>query len=341
MKISRNTVSFFLCLFLFGTMLFYPSSVSEYARQGMYVSVFQVIPSIFPFAVLSSLAVNATAAAPSSLRKILPVSVGFLCGFPLGAKTAIELYECGDIDENELKYLLPLSNNTGPAFVIGVLGGATFASYAVGVLVYVCQILSALTVGLMFCITRHKKKSVNKKFRSSSATPFFKAFPQAVTSSASSMLTVCGFITFFRVLLGILSDWLAKAGVPKKFELILAIFFEMSCAVSQSATLAAPYPRIALALAAFAVSWAGISVHFQVSVFLKNGYCGYGYYVLFKLLQGCVAAVLAFFLSPIVLPLSQATAAVSLPVNFVNMQLGCIIFLYGCAAVILQKCGNT
>ena len=46
------------------------------------------------------------------------VLTGFLCGYPMGAKTASDLLDAQKISRSEASYLLSFCNNTSPAFIL-------------------------------------------------------------------------------------------------------------------------------------------------------------------------------------------------------------------------------
>lgn len=46
------------------------------------------------------------------------VLTGFLCGYPMGAKTTSDLLNVNKISRSEASYLLSFCNNTSPAFIL-------------------------------------------------------------------------------------------------------------------------------------------------------------------------------------------------------------------------------
>lgn len=70
------------------------------------------------------------------LNGIYAIIIGFLCGFPMGAKTIAELYSCGKLTKKEASFLLAFCNNIGPAyfisFVLPTLGLQRKAPYLFG-----------------------------------------------------------------------------------------------------------------------------------------------------------------------------------------------------------------
>ena len=117
-------------------LMLYPQPAMEAARSGLRLCYNVIIPSLFPFFVLSSLVVELGLA--GYLGRLLEglmrplfrvggacasaVALGFIGGYPVGAKTAIGLYESGQCTRTEAQRLLAFCNNSGPAFILGVVG---------------------------------------------------------------------------------------------------------------------------------------------------------------------------------------------------------------------------
>ena len=114
----------------------FPQESIQAAGEGLTLSANVIIPSLFPFFVLSTLMVRLGLAQHFGrilepvMRPLFNVSgacssafvLGFVGGYPVGAKTAIALYESGSITKSEAERLLAFSNNSGPAFILGVVG---------------------------------------------------------------------------------------------------------------------------------------------------------------------------------------------------------------------------
>lgn len=132
MKYSFASVLF---VFLFLCMLFAPGTVFDGAKSGLLLWFQTVLPTLFPFLAVSSLLLatgsiryisDAIGGLFSRLFCVSPngsfcVIAGFLCGYPVGAKTAADLV-CEDyISREEGKYLLSFCNNTSPSFIMNFL----------------------------------------------------------------------------------------------------------------------------------------------------------------------------------------------------------------------------
>lgn len=128
-----------------------------------------IIPSLFPFFILSTLTVSLGFS--SLLGRLLEpmmqplfhqngtgasaLVLGFIGGYPVGAKTVCSLYQERLCTREQAQCLLAFCNNSGPAFIIGGAGIAIFQSARAGFVLMAIQILSALLVGMLF---RPKKK---------------------------------------------------------------------------------------------------------------------------------------------------------------------------------------
>lgn len=50
-----------------------------------------------------------------------PLVLGFISGYPIGAKTVCQIYSSGLCTKKEAEILLAYTNNSGPLFIIGTV----------------------------------------------------------------------------------------------------------------------------------------------------------------------------------------------------------------------------
>ena len=113
-----------------------PSESFEASKEALNLCINVIIPTLFPFFVFSSLAISLGLADilgkifGGIMKPIFNVNgscstafiLGLISGFPVGAKTAISLYQNGQCSKTEAERILSFSNNAGPAFVLGTVG---------------------------------------------------------------------------------------------------------------------------------------------------------------------------------------------------------------------------
>ena len=320
-------------------LLFYPVQAVAAGREGLSLCFNVIVPSLFPFFVLSSLAVELGLV--SYLGKLLaPVmrplfrvpgegaaalALGFVGGYPVGARTTLSLYEKGLCTRTEAERMLSFCNNSGPAFILGVVGVGVFSSAKAGLMLYLAHAAASVCVGLLFRFYRGGEASS----RRCGATPRFEAprfsaaFTGAIRDSFTSILNICAVVVFFTVVIrllsltgilpalaGVLGRLLAPLGFRGEWgERLLTGVLELSSGVWSLAAGGALTGR--LSLAAFMLGWAGLSVHCQVLSFLGGSGLSVKPYFLGKFLHGVLSALFTAGLSrfiPLEVPVSSALA---------------------------------
>ena len=133
-SISR-LLSILTLIFAFGISLFFSDEIAHSVKSGLSLAVNVVIPSVFPFIILSDALYSMLSFGPSSVigrafewlfgisrNAVYAFLLGAVCGFPLGVKCTSDLYREGLISREEAEGLMGFCNNTGPAFLISGVG---------------------------------------------------------------------------------------------------------------------------------------------------------------------------------------------------------------------------
>ena len=302
-----------------GALVAWPRQAMAAMRDGLSLCGNVIIPSLFPFFVLSSLVVELGMSRYLG-RLLEPVMVplfrvngacasalalGIIGGYPVGARTAIHLYQNGQCSRTEAERLLAFCNNCGPAFILGVVGAGVFGSGRAGLVLYLGHLTASLLVGLFFRFYRsgegpRQAGTGHVQFQTASVTA---AFTGSVLNALQSTLNICAFILFFTVVIRmlslsgvmaalarLLSALLAPLGLSQTWaERLLTGLLEVSSGVS-SLTDGSLTGR--MSMAAFMLGWAGVSVHCQVMAFLGDSGLSLRTYLVGKTLHGLFSALL-------------------------------------------------
>ncbi len=300
-------------------LLHWPHECIAAVHEGLILCGNVLIPSLFPFFVLSNLVVSLGMASylgiclEPLMRPVFHVNgrcscalvLGLIGGYPVGARTAVTLYQNGQCSQTECERLLAFCNNSGPAFIFGVAGAGIFGNRTIGLILFLTHIAASLLVGLLFRFYHHTQSLPSfKQTRHTPSPPFTTAFTRSITDSLTSILNICAFVLFFMVflrclslsgLLFTLSELMARLCTPlgltpQWFELLLIGMIELSSGITSLSVPGSLSLRVSLA--AFMLGWAGLSVHCQVLSFLGECNLSAKTYLIGKLLHGTSAALM-------------------------------------------------
>lgn len=326
------------CLCLGGLLVWFladAGAVRDSVAKALSLCARSVVPSLFPFLVASSalLALGfGELAAPWLAGLMEPLFrvpgagsaalvLGLVGGYPIGAKTAADLYRENLVSREEAERLLAFCNNSGPAFIFGVVGAGIFGSGALGLLLYLVHMAASLLVGLLFRFYRpgegpRSGRLQGVQFQTAS---FPTAFTHSVTGALASTLNICAFVLFFTVIIRMLSLTGVLTGLARLLSLLFGpLGFDQSWArrlltgvlevSSGVSSLTGGSLSGRLSMAAFMLGWAGLSVHCQVLAFLGDSGLSMRTYLVGKLLHGGLSAALLGLLVPL-LPLEAPVSA--------------------------------
>jgi sporulation integral membrane protein YlbJ len=307
-------------LLAFAALLVGSEEAVEHAREGLSLCGRIIIPSLFPFLMLSTLLSQlglprylGRLSAP--LMKLLfgvggngtaAFVLGITGGYPIGASVVTEMYRTGQVTRDEAQRLLAFCNNSGPAFIIGAAGVGIFSSPVIGLLLYAVHICAAVAVGVLMSSGSHESGrrpgEVQAHFQ---ASRFATAFSASVKSAASTVISICSFVVLFSVLTGVLDAlglFSAAAGsiaVYGGLELgwvrsLLAGLLEITSGIGAMDGM--PATPSNLALAAFILGWGGLSVQCQALAIIEGTGLKSTRHFAGRLLHGIISALLALFL---------------------------------------------
>lgn len=288
-----------ICLLLTALMLLFGKELESAVFSGMSLAALRIIPTIFPFMILSdfwiSVAEIKNDSAPSSLFEkvfkingsaIIPFLTGIICGFPLGVKTAVDLHKQGAISKDELERLAPIINLPSLAFVISGVGAGLYGNILIGILLYISVLLSSIIIG--FLLSFKKQKSKNSPVISRQSFDLVRSVKDAGFSS----LAIASYIIFFSGVIGLASALMQNRCIVT----LLSAFFEVGNSTSMVVKSGLFSPAFSFSLTAFALGFSGLSVHLQSFSFMPSD-ISKKRYLFVKLLVGILSAVLILPLS--------------------------------------------
>ena len=295
---TLSVLFFILSIFSVFSVIAFSDDVSEHTKAALQLCYNVIIPTIFPFMLLSDLLVKYIRVEKIRLIDQLFTAVfkiggagataficGIFCGFPIGFKIARDLYIDGVITRDECESLICFSNNASPAFVICGVGLGLRESLFQGIALYVIMLISSIISGIVFA----PKNNTNSGHMNavSSSPPY--SLSDSMQSAVKGTLNACGFIVLFSIVIGIF-DRIFKNEILTAF---FSLFMEIGNAARTVNETASLGHEISFVLTAFAISFSGFSVHFQSKSFLSGTDISMKRYYASKLFSGIVSAILA------------------------------------------------
>ena len=316
----KNKLAVFAALCGLFVLITASAQAVQACRAGLRLCAELILPSLFPFFVLSALL--AKLGLPAQLgERLAPLGgrlfrvsgagctallMGLLGGYPLGAAYIAELCENGCVDEEEAGRLLAFCNNSGPAFFLGALGTGVFGSPRLGLLLYAVHVCAARLTGLL--LRGRGPFAAEASPDAAPPLPFSKALPEAVRQAVSASLNVCGFVVCFAVFTGLLNAngffsllagrLAALSGQPLPWcRALLTGFFELGGGIGALRGL--PPTPADLALAAGLMGWGGLSVQFQTLALIADTEIKSAPHTAGRLLSAVLSYALAYALASI------------------------------------------
>jgi sporulation integral membrane protein YlbJ len=269
------TASFVLCSALLILLLYDVRASSQQLYRGLVLCGKSLIPSLFPYMVISEMLVRSGAVsffAPALSRfsrRIFAISgygaaamlIGAVCGFPVGAKITAELYEKELITPQEAERLPGLCSIPSAPFIIIAVGEKLFGSRRIGLFLYSVILLSALLCGVVTARDKMNHTPQRKEFHlPEKLPPLPDVFTDSISSAASSVIKICAYVAFFSAAIGGFSSIAARLSPTLRVGVLS--FLELSTAAAACSSLADR--RLGIILVSAAAGWSGLSVFCQI-----------------------------------------------------------------------------
>jgi len=321
-KLRTGLLKAGLLLFL-GCLLCFPSTALAGAKDGLLLWFYQVMPSLLPFLILSSL-FFATGLSDRIAGKLSPllspvfrcsssgcyaVVIGLLSGLPVGAKTVADLTSTGRITKKEGTYLLPLCNNPSPLFLLGFISLSVIKQPALRYPLFLTVVLSSIVAAMLLRPRESTSVTSNVSSRDHALTPanrsgkpgpgspapapftFSFLLLDAAIEQAFLILTKVG---GYLVLFSVLAKLLAVLPLPATLLACFGAFLEITTGSNALSALSLAEP-VRISLITGFVTFGGLSSVAQTKSVLTGTTLPLAHYLLTKAVAGLIAGLLMWF----------------------------------------------
>lgn len=249
--------------------------------------LYNIFPSLFPMFVISSILINLNFAEYiniffSKINKILfkinsnesfILFISIISGCPSNAKSAKELYNNNLIDKNGIQKILLFSHFSNPLFIIAMIKYKT-------ILVLIAHYISNFIIGI---ITRNMYLSNNQEKKTSitNSKNIGTILFESISNSLNTLLFILGTIVTFYIINSIIN-------IP-----FFSIILELSQGLNYISLLNINLKYKTILLGSL-LSFGGICIHFQVYGILCDLKIKYIPYLLSRISQAVITALIIF-----------------------------------------------
>ncbi len=294
------------------------------AREGVALCMRTVIPSLFPFFVLSGV-INSCLLG-QEFRFLQPLGrlckipkgaeslllLGFLAGYPIGAQMITQAYQDGKLSSRTARRMLGFCSNAGPAFLFGMLS-PLFSNIKVVWILWAIHILSALLTGCLLPSDTPTTTQISPSVGFS--------FPEALQKALKATAGVCGWVILFRVILGFCNRWFLWL-FPGAIQILISGLLELAngCVLLQNLS----GEGIRFLLAGTMLSFGGLCVGMQTMSVTAG--LGTGWYFPGKVLQTCLSVLFCLLVQPVLFTKSETV--VLTPVSIIGLVFLLFLFVF-------------
>lgn len=310
----KKSILTILFISLFLLILIYPQVSFSYAAAGLTLWFERMVPTLFPFMILSTILIRQNLTG-SFVRCIYPLFgrlygigkdavyclfLGFLCGFPMGARTIGELYKTKKISKREASLLLSFCNNIGPVYFMGFVLPVTgctqkellpiflFGMYGIPLLYGLFVRISGFLLPKESPFVKNDKTALPEK---ESGEPFTQSLESAIDSGIHGITTLGAYMILCN-LLNLFPFWIfscMSADENMLISNILNCLLEITGGIKRMGS-AAPLCSLTL------LHLGGLSCLLQTKSMIQNTDLSLKTYFIHKMLQAVLTAAYYFFL---------------------------------------------
>lgn len=361
--LSKNLLITSICTVFILNIVFNPKVCLISALEGGKLFISSVFVSIFPFLVLINIMLSYDGVniysklfgsmlckpfkLPKNCSVVLIISI--LCGYPLGAKYASDLYENKQIDFKTCERLISIASNPSPIFVLGAVGTSMLNSPSIGFLLLLSCYLSCIIMGFIIpsknsLYATYKDKEINYSLVHNTST-LGDILKSSVDNAFKTSFSIGGFIVFFSVLTAIIKNNILFDIVFQRLSLIFNVektvfqsFFlgmlEMTngCSLTSSLNINNMYKTIIIS---FLLGFSGLSIISQTCSITYKINFSVGKYIKRKFIQGVICSIIASILYNLdIFKISMSTSTLE-SFKYSNFTLASSVFIIQAAILII------
>lgn len=286
-------------------LLLFPSDALSASRNGLHLWFDTLLPTLLPFMILSNFLIQAGLIRPMvsvlsplfyRLLRLSPsgtyaLVIGFLCGYPMGAKVLADLRNTEQISREEAEYLIEFCNNISPSFIITFLVTANLKAPALTVptllILYGAPILWGIFLNPSYRRKHRLYPDISKQSRIPKSRVSFSLIDGCIMDGVATIVKLGGYVMLFAIISGIIG---IIPGLSAKSKAVLSGITEITNGIpAVTSCFTGKYRYLLLTVLC---SFGGLSAIAQTNSVIKSAHLSLGKYVRSKIIISILAALL-------------------------------------------------
>lgn len=327
-----------VCMSL-ATLLMFPKECRNGATNGVYLCIQVLIPSLFPFMILSDFIVSSGIG--RYIPRIIKNTVGRLFGlsadttmiillsaiggYPVGAAGISSLYRKKMINETQAEQMSLFCVASGPGFLITYLGVVMLGNAKTGYILFVSQTIGMIILGLLSRLLYKPSSTNNPNSTLNPPHSFGEALALSVYNGIRSCSNICGLVVLFSAVFEVII-----ALIPENSDLILlTAFIEITGGTKLIAG------KASIVFISAVCGFGGLCVHFQIFQQLKGIRISKVRFYIFRIIQSILNSIITMLLLKLFPVSSSVFSTISEPTPMLKGGVSGTIALIICSLAFL------
>lgn len=321
-KYKNVLIVLVLLIIMVGILSSLENSMSS-AKEGLYIWLNLLLPSLFPFVLISNLLISfgfvnflgkflepiMRPIFKVSGNGIFPFLISMLSGYPVGAKLSANLRTKNLISQVEGNRLISFSSTSGPLFILGTVMIGMVGINAAPLFI-IPHYLGVITVGIFsrFYGGKYENKIYSNKTNKKEAEykTLGNSMGFAVKDSMNSMLLIGGYVIIFTVIINLVLNSNNFSNIIYSFSSLLKINPEIlkglfagiieltnGCYIISTLDIDLIYKILIIN---FLIGWGGLSINSQAISFISQTDLKIGIYLISKVFHGIFSTLYTYIM---------------------------------------------
>lgn len=206
----KKKLYLFLVFIIFIAIFFFPSWCGDGVKLGINILLYSLLPAILPFMLFSNVMIQSNLSKTAGclvhplFHKLFKTSangsyallMGFLCGYPLGAKIINDLLFEKKISHEEGVYLYKFINNPSPAFIQGYVMTSVCAPKQFRIPALILTYFPAILTGFVLCRKQTAFPDITNNTNETSF-PLSKIIDDSIFDACATTIRLGGYLIIF------------------------------------------------------------------------------------------------------------------------------------------------